>query len=145
MRRHPLTLAARRPLARLTRPLRLALVAALPLGCAGGLPLHGQSADVAWEVIDLASAVAPDGRETRWTYTIVLRELAGDGLRDTACRSGPELDGGVAVALDAPDLGHRVRGSGDDAHRDDTAVLGEEPRHAELAPDQANRHSNLTS
>src|SRR5579859_1821969 len=75
---------------------------------------------------------------------VEVRELAGDRLADLARGAGHQLERGIAVPLRGPEPRHGVRGSLDDAHGHDGAVVLEDPRHPELSPDQSCRHLCLS-
>lgn len=71
-------------------------------GCASvgsGAPdqLRGSSGPVSWEVVNLRQRSAPDGKEIRWYYTLVLKETAGRAINFEKEERGAE--------------GLRVRGS----------------------------------
>ena len=70
------------------------------------------------------------------------RQLAGDGLGDTARRPGTELHGGVAVALASPNLSDRVRGSGNTLTGTTLSSSAKSRVMPSLRLDQPNRHSN---
>lgn len=67
--------------------------------------LRGTSGPVAWEVVAIRTQLRPNGREIRWSYTLLLRETGGQRIRfdaletRAASRSAGriELLGGVHV------------------------------------------------
>jgi len=71
------------------RPAPAAYVLALLLvasGCAtspdgGSRPLTGSAGPVEWEVTDVGRIERPDGMQSRWSFTIVLREKAGTAIQ----------------------------------------------------------------
>src|SRR6266446_4721337 len=71
-----------------------------------------------------------------------LGEMPGEGFVDSAGAALAErhLDGCIAILLGALDLGHAVVGDVQDRHRLRESVVGEDPRHADLAADQSYRH-----
>jgi hypothetical protein len=74
-----------------------------------------------------------------------LRQMAGERLHHAARAALAErdLNGGVAVLLGSLDLRDAVVGHVEHRHRQRHAVIGEDPRHADLAADQSNRHTSL--
>src|SRR5262245_57565972 len=61
-------------------------LAALAGGCATGGPtsqptLRGETGPVAWEIVDIGRVESRDGRRSRWSYVIVLKETAGGSIR----------------------------------------------------------------
>src|SRR6266436_273460 len=71
-----------------------------------------------------------------------LGEMPGEGFVDSAGAALAErhLDGCIAILLGALDLGHAVVGDVQHRHRLRDSVVGEDPRHADLAADQSYRH-----
>ena len=68
-----------------------------------------------------------------------LGEMPGLRLGDARCAALAERDlhGGVAVGLRRLDLRDAVVGDVEHRHRDGSAVVGEDARHADLAADQS--------
>jgi hypothetical protein len=70
--------------ARPDRPLILVGLAMLA-DCATGPPipvsLTGTSGSISWEITDVGQLQSRDGRRTRWSYVILLKAPAGEGLR----------------------------------------------------------------
>jgi hypothetical protein len=57
--------------------------------------LRGTSGPVAWEIVNLRQRVSLDGQETRWYYTLVLKETAGHGIQFERAQtgvSGPNIE-----------------------------------------------------
>ena len=64
-------------------------------------PPRGTSGPVAWEVVDIRQTRAPDGREIKWDYTVVLRETTGTGIqleKVEVTGQGPRVIGGPREA-----------------------------------------------
>src|SRR5882762_1621118 len=71
-----------------------------------------------------------------------LGEMPGEGFADSAGAALAErhLDGCITILLGALDLGDAVVGDVQHRHRLRDSVVGEDPRHADLAADQSYRH-----
>jgi hypothetical protein len=50
--------------------------------------IRGTSGPVTWEVVNLRQQVSADGQETRWSYTLVLRETAGRAIQFERVQGG---------------------------------------------------------